>query len=163
MNSAVGTEISYMINSNIACSIKSSESVIVTGVGVPIELPLAFLQVLMAFAETRTICEAHQSWETDITIEEFTSIVDGFIERGLLKTERPATDNVDLRQLLNPEIFSNVSTVDKIGVSMQRGRAIIIPDALPRNFAEEVHRDLHGSSHWHLREGDTASSSIEIV
>jgi Rps23 Pro-64 3,4-dihydroxylase Tpa1-like proline 4-hydroxylase len=153
MNSDIGAGVSYVVNSSIVCSIKSSQSVVLAGVGSPIELPLAFFHVLMAFAEARTIREAHQSWETDITIEEFTRIVDGFIERGLLKSERPAIDDVDLPQLLNPEIFSNVSTVDKIGVWMRRGRAIIIPDALPRDFAEEVYRELHSSGHWSTSEG----------
>lgn len=90
----------------------------------------------MTFAESRTIGQAHQSWEGDVSIEEFTRIVDSFIERGLLKCESLAADDVDLRQLLNLKIFEDVSTLDKIGIWMRLGRSIIVPDALPLAFAE---------------------------
>lgn len=153
MNFDTTSNTAYSVNSHIVCSIKSSQSVLIGGVGAPIELPLAFFQVLMTFAETRTICQAHQSWETDVTIEEFADIVGSFIERGLLKCEQPPTSNDDLRQLLNPKVFQNVSTIDKLSAWMRVGRAIIIPDALPLDFAEAVYKELHGSSHWATSEG----------
>lgn len=153
MNVDITFEAGYSISSHIAFSIKSNQSVLIEGVGAPIELPLAFFQILMTFAEARTVCQAHQRWETDVSIEEFAHIVGSFIERGLLKCDPAAGGDDDLRRLLNPKIFQDVSTIDKVSTWMRLGRAIVIPDALPLDFAEEVCRELHVSSYWSSSEG----------
>lgn len=155
MNIEPESEILYLINPRISSSIKSSDSLTIKGIGPAFELPLAFFRVLMVFAEKRTIRQALQILNTDIDIdiEELTSIVFDFAERDLLTFENLATEADGLGHLLNPRIFADPSAVERIGHWMRKGRAIIVPDALPIEFAAEVHQDLQQSGHWVASEG----------
>ena len=147
------SETLYVTNPRVLSSIKSCDSLIIRGVGTPFELPLTFFQVLMAFAEGRTLRQALQSLNTDIPIEDFSSIVNEFVERGLLRSETPCANEVSLRHLLNPKVFSDPVAIEKIGRWMRLGHAVIVPDALPIEFATEVYQDLNQSTHWLVSEG----------
>ena len=144
----------YALNPRIVSSIKSPDSLAILGPGAPFELPLAFFQVLMVFAEPKTVAEAFQMLEVDVDINEFEEIIRDFIGRDLLTPYQPDDDGAfDLRRLLTSRISADLALVNQLGASMREGRAILIPDALPGDFAEEVHRDLCRSSHWTVAEG----------
>lgn len=143
----------YSLNPRIVSTIKSSDSMAVFGAGAPLELPLDLFQVLMAFAEKQTARQVFEGLDVDVDIDEFARVVAEFFDRGLLRREQPVDDTHNLRDLLNPKIFSDPALVDKIGGWIRQGRAIIIPDALPADLAERVHRDLEGSTQWSLVEG----------
>ncbi len=143
----------YRIHPRIVLSIKSTDSIAVFGQGLALELSLALFQALMAFADAGSAREVYQALDVDVDLEQFGRIVRDFAERGLLEREPGLEDEPGLHQLLNPRIFSDAARVDQIGGWMRQGRAIIIPDALPADLAEEVHRDLDRSSHWTVGEG----------
>ena len=146
-------DVAYRINPRIASSIRSSDSVTIRGAGEPFELPLALFQLLIVFAEQRTVQQAFDMLDADVDLNEFRNIVDGFVDRGLLNRDQPVDDVHDLQQLLNPRIFSDPAMVDRLGTWLRQGRAIIVPDALPQDFAEDVHRDLTQSTRWTVLEG----------
>ena len=153
MNLGPLPDISYRVNPRIASSIRSSDSVTIRGAGEPFELSLALFQLLIVFAEQKTVLQAFDSLDVDVDLDEFRDIVDDFVGRGLLSRDQPVDDGHDLRQLLNPGIFSEPAMVDRLRTWLRQGRAIVIPDALPLGFAEDVHRDLSESTRWTVVEG----------
>jgi Rps23 Pro-64 3,4-dihydroxylase Tpa1-like proline 4-hydroxylase len=144
---------SYRINPHIVTSIKGPGSIAVFGPGIALELSLSLLQVVMAFAEATSARRAYQTLDVDVDVEQFGRIVSDFAEHGLLLREQDSEDEPDLSQMLTPRVFADAALVEKIGGWMREGRAIMIPDALPEEFAEEVHRDLDLSTRWTLSEG----------
>lgn len=153
MNLESSSDVSYRVNPRIASSIRTSDSVTVRGAGEPFELPLALFQLLIVFAEQKTVQQAFDSLDADVDLNEFKAIIDGFVDRGLLSRDQPVDDAHDPQQFLNPGIFSDPARIDKLRTWLRQGRAIIIPDALPRDFAEDVHRDLSQSTRWTVVEG----------
>ena len=145
-------DISYRLNPRIVTAIKSADSMAILGIAEPLELPLPLFQVLMAFAEGGTARQVFQTLDTDTDLDEFGQIIDDFVRRDLLRPEQPVDDDRGLQELLNPTVFSDAARVDKIAGWMRDGRAVLIPDALPSELAEAVHRDLYESSHWSVVE-----------
>jgi hypothetical protein len=143
----------YAINPRMISSIKSPDSMAILGLGDPFELPLGFFQVVMAFAEPKTAAQAFEALDVDVDADEFARIVGDFVQRGLLTPYRSDDDGCGLQQLLDPRVFGDAARVEQIGGWMRQGRAVVVPDALPADFAEEVHRDLCLSTHWTVREG----------
>jgi hypothetical protein len=141
-------DIAYRLNPRIVSAIKSADSMAILGVGEPLELPLALFQVLMVFVERRTPRQAFQMLDTDTDLDEFGQIIGDFVRRELLRPEQPLDEGPSLQELLNRRVFSDAARVDQIGSWMRQGRAILVPDALPSELAEAVHRDLYDSSHW---------------
>lgn len=145
-------EIPYRINSRIVSKIKSAETVVIFGAGEPLELPLALFQALAVFAESTTVQQAFQTLDLDLGLEEFADIIGDFVGHGLLQRDRPFDDEPGIGAWLNRGVFSDAVLVDKIGDWMRQGRAVLIPDALPPDFAEAVHRDLYGAERWTVTE-----------
>src|SRR5262249_18415522 len=148
MNLGSSRDVSYRVNPRIASSISTSNSVTIRGVGEPIELSLPLFQLLLVFVEPKTIQQAFDSLDVDVDPKEFRGIIEDFVDRGLLDLDQQVDDTHDLQQLLNPKIFSDPTMVDRLRTWLREGRAIIIPDALPGDFAEDVHRDLSQSTRW---------------
>jgi len=144
---------SYSLNSRMVSSIKSRDSLAISGLGAPFELPLEFFHVLMAFAEPKTAAQALEVLDVDVDADEFARIIGDFVGRRLLLPCQPDDDGGGLQQLLAPRVFGDAAAVEQIAGWMRQGRAIVIPDALPADFAEDVHRDLCRSSQWTVREG----------
>src|ERR1043166_171745 len=153
MNRESLLNIVYHVNPRIASSIRTSDSVTVRGAGEPVELSLSLYQLLLVFADHKTVQQAFDSLDVDIGLHEFTAIVHEFIDRGLLNGDKIVDDGPGLHERLNPEIFSDPAMVDRLGGWLRQGRAIGVPDALPYDFAEEVHSDLSQSTRWTLAEG----------
>jgi Rps23 Pro-64 3,4-dihydroxylase Tpa1-like proline 4-hydroxylase len=141
------------INRNLVSSIRGADSLAVFGSGAPLDLTLALFQVLMAFAEHKTPRQAFHALDVDIELDDFAGIIGNFVERGLLKREEPIETEHSLRRLLSPSVFGDPGLVGRISGWMREGKAIVIPDALPADFAEKVHRELDCSSHWRISEG----------
>jgi hypothetical protein len=146
-------DIAYRVNPRIASSIRTSDSVTIRGAGEPFELSLALFQLLLVFAEPKTVRQAFDSLDVDVDLDEFGGIVDDLVDRGLLHGEPAVDDAHGLQQLLSPRVFSDPAMVDRLGTWLRQGRAIVIPDALPQDFAEDVHRDLSRSTRWSVVEG----------
>lgn len=127
----------------------------VFGPGIAMELSLSLLQVVMAFAQATSARQAYQALDadTDVDLEQFGKIVRDLCERGVLVPLADGDHELDLAQMLNPKIFGEAARVEKIAAWMRQGRAIVIPDALPGDLAEQVHRDLDRSTHWTVAEG----------
>jgi Rps23 Pro-64 3,4-dihydroxylase Tpa1-like proline 4-hydroxylase len=153
MVAAFSANSSYVLNSRIISSISSSDSVAVFGLGAPFELPLACFQVLMAFAEPKTGAHAFETLDVDVDAGEFDRILGDFVERGLLTLHRPEDDGCGLQQLLASGTFGDAAVMERVAGCMRDGRAVVVPDALPADLAEEVYRDLSLSSEWTLKEG----------
>jgi hypothetical protein len=146
-------DIAYTINPNILSSIKSMDSVAVFGTGAPMELSLALFEVLMAFAEKKTARQAFQMLDVDVDLERFGSIILEFFDRGLLKRDVPAEDNLGLNEFLGLRLLGNLALADRFAVAMRHGCPVIIPDALPMDLAERVHLELDRSNDWVVEEG----------
>jgi Rps23 Pro-64 3,4-dihydroxylase Tpa1-like proline 4-hydroxylase len=153
MNAESSLDIPYKLNPGVLSSIKSADSMAVFGTGAPVELSLDLLRVLMTFAEKTTTRQAFHALDVDIDIDEFAKVVLHFVECGLLRHDQPVDDEHGLSHVLNPRVVSNPALVDKLGSWMRQGRVVIIPDALPADFAEQVYRDLDQSTSWRLLEG----------
>lgn len=143
----------YRTNPQIVSSFKSPDSMAVFGPGVAMELSLSLLEVVMAFAEAKSARQAYQALDVDVDVEQFGTLVRHLSERGVLLPVQGGVDEPDLSQMLNPRVSGDAALVEKIGGWIRQGRAILIPDALPAEFAEEVHRDLDRSTRWTLSEG----------
>lgn len=141
------------LNHRITSSIKSADSLAVFGGESPVELSLSLFQVLMIFAEKRTPRQALEILGIDLGIDDFGRIISGFVEHGLLRPEQPVREEPNLRSLLNSKIFADTEMVGRISQWLQQGRAILIQDAFPGNFAEDVHHALHSSQDWTPAEG----------
>lgn len=139
---------SYRVNPRIVSSIRSADSVAIRGAGEPFELSLA-----LVFADQKTVRQAFDSLDVDVELAEFRAIVDDFVDRGLLDRDRPDDDARGLQHVLDPRIVAEPAMIDRLGAWLRQGRAIIIPDALPRDLAEDVHRDLSRSTRWSVVEG----------
>jgi hypothetical protein len=146
-------DVRYVLDPRIVASIRSADSVTISGARPPLELPLALFRVLMAFAEPRTARQAFDLLEVEVDVDEFGRIIGDLVEQDLLKPDQPSDDRDNLRQLLSSRIFSDPAVVGKLGRWMQSGRAIIIPDALPPDLAEGAHNDLSASTEWTATEG----------
>lgn len=153
MNLEFSSDVSYRVNPHIMSSIRTADSVSIRGVGPPFELSMSLFQLLVVFAEARTVTQAFDGLDVDVDLDEFTQIVRSFVDRGVLCPEQPIDDAPGLEQLLAPEIVSDPAILDRLGTSLRHGRAILIPDALPRDLAEDVHRDLSQSNRWTMLEG----------
>ncbi len=147
-------DVRYCLDSRMVCSIKTVDMMTVSGVGTSFDLPVALFQVLVLFAEGSTARQVFQMLDGDVDINEFSELIADLFTRGLLKrASLEPDDGPSLHQLLNPEIFSDTALVARIMEWMRDGRAIVVPDALPADFAEEVHRDLSQSDRWSASEG----------
>jgi Rps23 Pro-64 3,4-dihydroxylase Tpa1-like proline 4-hydroxylase len=146
-------DVTYTLNPNLLTSIKSVDSVAVFGAGAPMELSLALFQVLMAFAGKTTVRQAFHNLDVDVDLERFAAIIHEFFERGLLVRDAPVEDGHGLREFLGERLLGNPAVADRFTRSMQRGRAVVIPDALPIDLAERVHQELDRSGHWTVGEG----------
>ena len=153
MNLAFSADISYRVNPRIASSIRTADSVVIRGVGEPFELSFTLFQLLLVFAEQKTVQQAFDSLDVDVGLSQFRGIVADFLDHGLLERDQPDDDAHDLQQLLNPGIFADPAMVDRLRTWLRQGRAVVIPDALPQDFAEQVHRDLSLSTRWAVVEG----------
>src|SRR6185436_17632536 len=106
MNSISSIDTQYRLNPRLVSSIKSAESMVVLGLGAPLELPLDLFRVLMVFANKTTTRQAFQALDVDTDIDDFSKIIDTFFEQGLLEREQPNDEERGLPQLLNPRILS---------------------------------------------------------
>jgi len=143
----------YRLNPHVTSSIKSADSMAIFGAGAPLELPIDLFRVLMLFVENATVRQAFEALDVDVALEAFAHIIADFVERGLLRRDQPVDGEPGFRELLNPKIFSDPALVAELSSWMQQGRAIVIPDALPEQLAEQVYRDLDRSTHWRVAEG----------
>src|SRR5215470_11202375 len=121
MNLESSLDTSYWVNPRIASSIRTSDSVTIRGVGEPFELSLSLFQLLLVFAEQKTVQQAFDSLDVDVDLNEFRGIVDDFVDRGLLSGDQPVDETHGLQQLLNPRIFSDPAMVDKLGAWLRQG------------------------------------------
>jgi len=158
----------YRVTPGIVSSIKGVDSVTLFGTVAPLELSLSLFQVLMAFAENTTARQVFHMFNVDVSIDEFGRIIKEFIDRGLLQQDRPVEDGPSLQQFLGERVVGSPSLTDKLRRAMRQGRAIVIPDALPADLAERVHRELDLSNRWTIAEGGHdffhyRSSSIERI
>lgn len=155
MSPEFSLDVRYRTNPQIVSSFKSPDSMAILGPGIAMELSLSLLQVVMAFAEAKSARQAYQALDadTDVDLEQFGKIVRQLCERSVLLPVADGEDELDLAQLLAPRIFGDAARVERIAGWMRQGRAIVIPDALPAAFAEEVHRDLDRSTRWSVAEG----------
>lgn len=143
----------YQLNPRVVSSIRTPESLTVLGAEQPLELPLELFQLLMVFAKKQTARQAFQTLDVDVDLEEFARIIDDFVSWDLLRHEPPVVGERGLQDLLNPKISANQDLMKKIGGWLQQGRAIVIPDALPEEFAERIYHDLDHSTQWRVAEG----------
>jgi len=146
-------DVTYLLNSSVVASIKSADSVVVLGMGPPLELSLTLFQVLMAFAEKKTAREAFQLLDVDVDLDHFGAIVQEFHSHGLLRLDQAVDDGPDLRSYLARQGLDDSVLLDKLSRAMRGGHAIVIPDALPIDLAERVHDELDRSNRWSLAEG----------
>ena len=147
-------DVPYRTNPQVMSSFKSPDSMTVLGPGVAMDLSLSLLQVVMGFAEPRSARQAYEELgDVDVDLEQFGRLVSHLSERGVLLPAPKGDAEPDLSQLLNPGVFGDAARVEQIRGWMRQGRAIVIPDALPAAFAEEVHRDLDRWTHWTVSEG----------
>jgi 2OG-Fe(II) oxygenase superfamily len=153
MESESHLDITYIVNPNILCSIKSTGTVVVSGTGAPVELPLALFEVLMAFAEKKTARQALQTLDGAVDLERFGTIIREFVDRGLLRRHVPADDEPGLDEFLGHRLLGNPALAPELAVGVPQGRPVIIPDALPMDLAERVHRELDRSNEWVVGEG----------
>jgi hypothetical protein len=155
MSPEFSLDVLYRTNPQIVSSFKSPDSMAVLGPGIAMELSLSLLQVVMAFAEAKSARQAYQALDadTDVDLEQFGTIVRHLCERGVLVPVADGENELDLAQMLNPRIFGDAARLEKLGGWMRQGRAIVIPDALPGELAEEIHRDLDRSTRWTVAEG----------
>ncbi|HEX3481442.1 MAG TPA: 2OG-Fe(II) oxygenase family protein [Kofleriaceae bacterium] len=153
MAAELSLDVPYRINPQVVSSFKGPDSMAVFGPGVAMELSLSLLQVVMAFAEAKSARQAYQELDADVDVEQFGRLVGHLSERGVLLRVQECDDEPDLSQMLNPRIFGDATRVEQIGGWLRQGRAIVIPDALPAELAEEVHRDLDRSTRWASSEG----------
>jgi hypothetical protein len=100
------------------------------------------------FAEPRTARQAFELLDVDIDLEEFGRIVDRLVDHGLLGRDPADEDGPSLRDLLDPAVFRDAERVHEIAGWMRDGRAIVIPDALQADLAEDVHADLQRWTQW---------------
>ena len=146
-------DVPYTLNPDLLSSIKSVGSVAVFGAGAPVELSLPLFEVLMAFAEKTTARQAFHNLDVDVDLERFGAIIHDFFERGLLKRDAPSEDGDGLRRFLGERLLGDPAVAGRLARSMQQGRAVIIPDALPMDLAERVHHELDRAEHWTVGEG----------
>jgi len=153
MSQESSLDIRYQLNPHLGISVKTTESMVVSCAQNVVELPLDMFQALMTFAEPRTARQAFEMFDADIDLAEFGRIVYGFVEHGLLARNQAGYEGASLQELLDPAVSRNAARVAEIAGSMRDGRAIVIPDALDADFAEDVHDDLHRLTHWTPSEG----------
>jgi hypothetical protein len=146
-------DVTFKVRPGITSSIKSVDTIAVFGASVPIELPLAMFQVVMAFAETTTARQVFQSLDMDVDLAGFTSIVRHLSECGVLVRAASPDEQGNLRQSLGHGVLEDPSLGAELAAAMQAGRAVVIPDALPPALAERVHQELDQSSRWWVDEG----------
>src|ERR1041384_276914 len=138
MNPESALDISHRSNPRIVSTIKSADSIAIFGTATPLELPLAMFQVVMAFVEGRTTRQAFDLLDMDVDLDEFARIVDGLVDRDLLRRQHAVEDDRGLQDLLDPRAFGDAASLDRIGGWMRQGRAILVPDAVPRDLAERA-------------------------
>ena len=150
-------DVPYRTNPQVVSAFKSADSMTVLGPGVAMDLSRSLLQVVMAFAEAKSARQAYQELDADVDVdvdvEQFGQIVRHLSERGVLLPVPEGEAEPDLSRMLNPRVLGDAALVEKIGAWMRQGRAIVIPDALPAELAEEVHRDLDRWTRWTVAEG----------
>jgi Rps23 Pro-64 3,4-dihydroxylase Tpa1-like proline 4-hydroxylase len=147
------SSIIYALNPALLGSIRDLDSLTIFGAGNPLQLPITVFQALMAFAEPRTAPQAFAVLDVDIELGEFCVLVEQLAERGLLRPHQPADDDRGLQHMLDASLMSDAAAIDRLAAAMRQGRAIVIPDALPSELAEQAHRDLCHSAHWAPSEG----------
>jgi Rps23 Pro-64 3,4-dihydroxylase Tpa1-like proline 4-hydroxylase len=142
----------YQLNEKLLTRLAGPDGLYAFGIDAPVTVPLALVPLLSAFGERRTPREVFAEMETDLSLEELGGIIASFAAHGLvLPSGPPAPSSApspgpSLRDLLAPSLFSDPATVVKVSGWLREGRAVVIPDALPLDFAERVHRALDEST-----------------
>ena len=148
MNIALAVDNEFWLNPNLVSSIRDPDSMVVFGGNAAVELSLDLFRVLMVFAGKTTIREAYRSLDVDVDIEEFAKIVSDFVDRGLLRHDHAEREGIGLQHLLNPDIVWSPALIERVSAWMRQGRIVVVPNALPLEFAERVHSDLDRSTDW---------------
>jgi Rps23 Pro-64 3,4-dihydroxylase Tpa1-like proline 4-hydroxylase len=125
--------VKYKINRIFRLSVMNHEQLIASGPNGSAALSLSLLQVLMSFHAATSVIDAYRSLNTDVDLDEFTNIVSDLTTRGLLVRD----DFCNLSAMLRAKI----STED-LSQKLHRGHLVVIRDAFPSDFAEEVYLDL---------------------
>lgn len=116
-----------------------------------ITIPLDHLQLLMYFAEPRSIAEVHAMLHAVASMQELTSLTFSFLSRGLLvEATAPSAapsllDSFD-EKYQKPELWRAIS--DKLAA----GHCVILRDAMAPAFAEKMFRCLDEFDGWRPNE-----------
>jgi hypothetical protein len=113
-------------------------------------LPFDAFAVLIEFKVPRSARDVHAKKGVVMALEEFVAALTELATLGILrKVERSAADTgVSLRSMLRQDIFADEGAVADIGAALRGGRLVVVPDALPAEFAERVYASLDASVAW---------------
>jgi hypothetical protein len=152
MSPRFSLDVPLKTSGRLVSAIKNARSMIVFGANGQIEISIDMFQVLMSFSETTTARQAFHIMDVNVELEEFGAIVEDLCRHGLLGRQDAGDDDTDLQHVLDPRL-SDAAHRTEITSWLRDGRAIIIPDALPAPFAEEVHGELLRLTRWTVAEG----------
>src|ERR1700733_11059038 len=118
-------------------------------------LPFGAFTLLIEFKVPSTARDVHSRKGVAMALEEFVAALTELETLGILrKIERSAADaGLSLRSMLRQDIFADEGAVTDISAALRGGRLVVVPDALPAEFADRVHASLDASVAWKPFEG----------
>lgn len=116
-----------------------------------LSIPLDHLQLLIYFAEPRTIADVHEMLHGSASFQELNALVASFVSRGLLvetTAARPAPSLFESfdEKYQKPELWRAISD------QLTAGRCVALRDAMAPAFAEKMFRCLDACDRWRLNE-----------
>lgn len=114
-------------------------------------IPLDHLQLLLYFAEPRTIADVHQLLLGCATLQELSTLVASFLSRGLLVETTAAGPAPSLHDYLD-EKYQKPELWQAISHKLAAGHCVALRDAMAPAFAEKMFRCLDECDRWRLNE-----------
>jgi hypothetical protein len=113
-------------------------------------LPFGTFALLIEFNVARSARDFHALKGIAMALDEFLTALAELETLGMLrKVETSAPEaGISLRSMLRQDIFADDSAVADISAALRAGRLVVVPDALPAEFADRVYASLDASVAW---------------
>ena len=125
----------------------------------PRRLPVELASFLLHLGAPRTAVQIHEASGARTPLPELVRMLERLCAEGVLHKDagnepsEHAGAGPSLASQLRPDIFGDPAVVAQLSDELQRGRLVVVRDALPRELAERVHRELDASEAWSVSEG----------
>ena len=119
-----------------------------------VNLPAELHRLLLEFESPRRPSDVFADIDAPLEYSDFCHFIRRASANGLITLERSTPkSSFELLDVLGEGALASESTKSAVSDALRSDRAVLIPNAMPADFAASVHSDLDASSVWRTAEG----------